>query len=163
MAGIKARIINLDPMMVASVHAVGRNPERAAWKKMEEWAGPLGLLDNLEEHPVFGFNNPNPSPDSNEYGYEFWLAIDAEIETGPGVELKEFEGGRYAVARCTLFDELKSEFFRREGYLESWKKLDDWVKDNQLTQGSHQALEKPIDPNATEEDLVLDLYYPIEA
>ncbi|MBE9478662.1 MAG: GyrI-like domain-containing protein [Chloroflexi bacterium] len=127
MTGFEARIKNLEPMMVASVHVVGESPEREAWKKMEAWAGPIGLLDNVEKHPVFGFNNPNPSPDSDEYGYEFWVAVDSEIEVGPGVELKEFEGGRYAVTRCYLFDELNSEFFRREGYLESWKHLHEWV------------------------------------
>jgi len=162
MAGFEARIESLESMMVASVHAFGESPEGEAWKKMEAWAGPIGLLDNIEKHPVFGFNNPNPSPDSKEYGYEFWLAVESEIEPGRGIEWKDYEGGRYAVTVCNVFDEMNSEFFRREGYLESWKKLRDWVVENQLRPGSHQALERPHDPRVPEEELVLDLYYPIE-
>jgi DNA gyrase inhibitor GyrI len=162
MAGFEARIENLERMRVASVHAFGESPEREAWKKMEAWANPIGLLDNIEKHPVFGFNNPDPSPECNEYGYEFWVAVDPEIEAGSGIELKEFDGGRYAVTSCNLFDEINSEFFRREGYLESWKKLHDWVKENQLKPGRHQALERPHDPRVPEEELVLDLYFPIE-
>ncbi len=162
MASFEARIERLEPMMVASAHATGKSPEREAWKKMEAWADPIGLLDDLDRHPVFGFNNPDPSPGSDEYGYEFWVAVDPDIEAGPGIELKEFEGGLYAVTTCKLFDEINSEFFLREGYLESWKKLHDWVEENQVRHGSHRALEKPLDPRAPEAELVLDLYYPIE-
>ncbi len=162
MATFEARIVKLSPIRVASVHAYGESPERDAWEKMEAWAGPLGLLDDTEKHPVFGFNNPNPSPGSNKYGYEFWMAVDPEIEAGPGVEMKQFEGGTYAVASCNLLEEINSEFFKTEGFLESWQKLIDWAEEKNLKQGDHQALEKPHDPRAPESELILDLYLPIE-
>lgn len=66
MAAFEVRIENLEPMMIAMAHAVSESPERDAWKKMEAWAGPIGLLDDSEKHPVFGFNKPHPSPDSNQ-------------------------------------------------------------------------------------------------
>ncbi len=162
MARFEARIVKLAPMRVASVHAYGESPEREAWKKMETWAGPRGLLEDINENPVFGFNNPNPSPDSKEYGYEFWIAIGPQIEAEPGVEMKQIEGGTYAVASCNLLEEINSDFFQKEGYLESWKKIYDWAKEKKLKQASHQALEKPHDPRAPEAELILDLYLPIE-
>jgi DNA gyrase inhibitor GyrI len=161
MAGFEPRIVRLEPMTVASAHAISENPERDAWKKIETWAGPLGLLDDVEAHPVFGFNNPHPSPDSGQYGYEFWIAIDPGTEVGPGMKLKHFEGGSYAVTSCKLLEEVRSAYFQSEGHLESWRKLFDWVEQKQIKPGSHQALEKPRDPRAPEDEVVLDLYLPI--
>lgn len=162
MTAFAVRIERLPPMTVASAHAYGENPERAAWQKLEAWAGPLGLLDDPAIHPVFGFNNPDPSPDRQAYGYEFWVAVEPDCEAGPGIELKQFEGGLYAVASCRLADEMSSEFFLREGYLEAWQKLLDWATEQQRPLGNHQALEKPRDPAAPEDELILDLYLPIE-
>jgi hypothetical protein len=48
-------------MRVASVCSISAHPEITAWNKMQAWAEPLGLLDDIESHPVFGFNNPSPS------------------------------------------------------------------------------------------------------
>ena len=62
---------------------------------------------------------------------------------------------------CKLLEEINSEYFQREGHLESWKKLFDWAEEKQIKPGSHQALEKPQDPLASEEELVLDLHLPI--
>jgi len=61
-----------------------------------------------------------------------------------------------------LKEELESEFFEKHGYLESWKKLVEWVKNSKYKYGSHQGLEKTHDPTAAEEELILDLYCPIE-
>ncbi len=58
--------------------------------------------------------------------------------------------------------ETSSEFFRKEGYLEFWKTLHDWVEASDYRSGSQQWLESARDPRAPEEELVLDLYYPIE-
>ena len=162
MAELDVRIVLLEPMRVVSFRAVSETPENDAWEKTRAWAEPMGLLDDLESHPVFGFNNPDPSPDRKEYGYEFWIRVDPGFEPEGGVEVKEFEGGLYAVTACRLKEEASSEFFRAEGYLESWKNLYDWVEASRYRSGSHQGLEKPRDPRASEEDLVLDLHYPIE-
>jgi DNA gyrase inhibitor GyrI len=162
MTGFEPRIERLEPMLVASTHAFGVSPEMKAWGIMEAWAGPIGLLDDLEKHPVFGFNNPNPTSESAEYGYEFWMAVDSETEAGPEIAFKRFGGGLYAVSPCELSKELGSEFFQKEGYLEPWKKLLDWVNESPYKHGSHQGLERPCDPMVPESELVLDLYFPIE-
>lgn len=162
MKELDVRVVRLEPMPVASVRATSETPEHDAWEKMRAWAEPKGLLKDIKEHPVFGFNNPDPSPDRKEYGYEFWIRVGPEVEPEGEVEVKEFEGGLYAVTECNLKEETESEFFQKEGYLESWKRIADWVKSSKYEWGKHQWLEKSHDPKATEDELILDLYCPIE-
>jgi len=119
MAAFEVRIENLESMMIAMAQAVSESPERDAWKKMEAWAGPIGLLDDPEKHRL------------------------------------------YAVTSCNLLEEVNSEFFKREGHLESWKKLNDWIEQSRYEHGNHQALERHLDPRAALSDLVLDLYLPV--
>lgn len=161
MKEFEVKIVELEPMRVASVQAVSETPEHDAWEKMRAWAEPKGLLEDIGEHPVFGFNNPDPSPGQKEYGYEFWIQVGPDIEPEGEIKIKDFEGGLYAVTTCNLKEELESEFFKKEGYLESWKKILDWVKSSKYEFGSHQCLEKAHDPTASDEELILDIYCPI--
>ncbi len=162
MKEFKVKIVKLEPMRVASVQAISKTPEHDAWEKMRAWAEPKGLLEDIEKHPVYGFNNPNPSPGKGEYGYEFWIRVGPETKPDGETEIKEFEGGLYAVTTCNLKEEIKSEFFQKENYLESWKKIVDWVKSSKYKFGKHQCLEKAHDPGASEEELILDIYCSIE-
>lgn len=162
MKEFEVKTVMLEPMRVASARVISTSPENDAWEKMRAWAEPKGLLDDLKKHPVFGFNNPNPSPGRKEYGYEFWIRVEPDVEPEGDIKIKEFEGGLYAVTTCKLKQELESEFFQKEGYLESWKKLVNWVKSSKYKYGKHQCLEKAHDPNASMEELVLDLYCSIE-
>jgi DNA gyrase inhibitor GyrI/DNA-binding HxlR family transcriptional regulator len=159
---LKVRIVELEPMRVASVRAISETPEHDAWQKMREWAEPKGFLEDIEKHPVFGFNNPNPSPNRKDYGYEFWMRVGPDIKSEGDIKVKEFQGGLYAVITCNLKQELESEFFKKEGYLESWKKITDWVKSSEYEFGHHQCLERAHNPDVSAEEMVLDLYCPIE-
>jgi DNA gyrase inhibitor GyrI/DNA-binding transcriptional ArsR family regulator len=162
MKEFNVKIVNLEPMSVATVRALSATPERDAWEKMRAWAEPKGLLEDIEKHPVFGFNNPDPSPDRKEYGYEFWIQVDPSTQPSGDVEIKRFPGGLYAVTTCRLKEEIESEFFKENGYLESWKNILDWVKSSKYKFGKHQCLEKAHDPGASEDELILDLYCPLD-
>jgi len=154
MNDLNIRIIDLKPMRVARVRVISETPERDAWEKLRAWAKPKGLLDTIEKHPVFGFNNPAPSPDRKEYGYEFWICIEPDIEPEGEIEVKEFSGGLYAVTTC--------EDLTLVG--ENWKRLWEWVQSGNSGykwRKTHE-LEKPMNPCASEKDLVLDLYLPIQ-
>ena len=59
MSGLEVRIITLEPMRVASVHAFGASPEEKAFSKLIAWARPRGLTEDPKTHRVFGFNNPD--------------------------------------------------------------------------------------------------------
>jgi len=162
MKKFEVKIVNLEPMRVASVCATSTTPEHDAWEKMRSWAEPRGLLEDIDKHPVFGFNNPDPSSGREEYGYEFWIRVGPETQPTGEVEIKKFQGGLYAVTTCKLKEEIESDFFKKEGYLESWKNIVDWVKSSKYKIGKHQCLEKAHEPGASEEELILDLYCPIE-
>lgn len=161
MRRIEVKIVKLEPMLVASVRAVSTTPEADAWEKMRSWAEPRGLLEDTGEHSVFGFNNPDPSPGHKKYGYEFWIRVGAQTRGEGDVEVKKFSGGLYAVTTCRLKEELDSDFFKKESYLESWKNLVDWVKSSKYKMGKHQYLEKAHELGVSQEELILDLYCPI--
>ena len=156
LADLDVRIVRLPPIRVASVQAEGEFPERDAWNRLRAWAEPKGLLGDVDKHPVFGFNNPSPSPERKEYGYEFWIGIGPDIETEGQTESKEFAGGLYAVTTCKLHEDPKGNVF------EVWQKLLEWVQSSKYKWRRVHELEKPHDPLATEEDMVLDLYLPVE-
>ncbi|WP_054871150.1 helix-turn-helix transcriptional regulator [Caloranaerobacter sp. TR13] len=61
----------LKPMRVAYYHAYGKSPEIIAITKVLNWAKRNNLLNGDNNHRYFGFDNPSPSPDRDEYGYEF--------------------------------------------------------------------------------------------
>ncbi len=156
MADLKVEIVRLKPMRVATVGAISETPERDAWEKMRAWAESKGLLDDIQKHPVFGFNNPNPSPDRKEYGYEFWIRVEPEVQPKGEISLKDFPGGLYAVTTCKLHGDPEGNV------MQVWKKLLEWVQSSNYKWRKTHELEKPHHPLAPEEDLVLDLYLPIE-
>ena len=158
------QVIELEPMRVASVRAFSAQPEADAWKKMRAWAEPQGLLEDYTKHPVFGFNNPDPSPGQKEYGYEFWIRIGAHFKGDGEIEAKDYDGGLFAVTTCKPWEEMQSDFGKEHGFLESWKKLVDWIilSEKYEMDKSRQCLEKADDPDAPFKELVLDLYQPIK-
>jgi DNA gyrase inhibitor GyrI len=156
MSDLNVRIETLTPMRVASFRVISAEPEHEAWLKLQAWAEPRGLLGDLEKHPVFGFNNPNPSQDREEYGYEFWIKVDPDVESDDEARVLEFQGGRYAVTTCKLVNDPNGTM------PEVWMKLYEWVKDSEHEWQKSQELEKPHDLASADEDLLLDLYLPIE-
>ena len=153
---LEVSVVTLAPMTVAATRAVSASPERDAWEKLRAWAEPRGLLDDIKRYPVYGFNNPNPSSDRPDYGYECWIRVDADAEATGDIEIKEFSGGKYAVTRCRLFGDPSGSV------MEVWQKLLDWVRSSEYEWRRTHELEKPLDPMVSEEEVVLELYLPIE-
>ncbi len=157
MSELDVRIVRLEPFSVASFLGFGQSPEELAWEKLINWANPRGLLENLEKHRLFGFNNPNPSPGSPNYGYEVWMVIEPDqIEPGDEVEIKDFPGGAYAVTQCVV---PKGKF---EVIGETWNKLAKWREDRMYKFGRHQWLEETLPIHPPDTEFVLDLYLPID-
>jgi DNA gyrase inhibitor GyrI len=155
MDSLKVEIRRLEAMRVASAYGFGANPEELAWQKLVEWADPKGFLDDIAVHPIFGFNNPYPTPGSSKYGYEFWIKVGPEIEPEGEVRIGEFLGGTYAITRCEA-----------QGHPEvvipaSWKLLADWCRSNNHPLGSHHALERFLTSPGDPGQLIMDLCAPI--
>jgi len=154
---LAVRIVKLDPLHVASFHGFGPNPEHLAAQQLAAWAGPRGYLADLAQHRIFGFNNPNPSSGSPNYGYEFWMIVGPEVmsEDAPedGVCILDFPGGLYAVARCRGVD----------GIGATWGRLVQWLTGSRYRHAGHQWLEEHVNAifPVPADELILDLYAPI--
>jgi DNA gyrase inhibitor GyrI len=162
MSELDVRIVKLEPMRVASALGFGEHPEGLAWDKILGWAKPLGLL-NDQTTRFFGFNNPDPSPGSPNYGYEQWIIVGPDIKGEGDVKIKDFAGGLYAVTSCKL-----------ENIGETWRQLVVWRDSSKYRCASHQWLEEVLNrediltpdgrklPDETVFDkMILDLYLPI--
>jgi len=150
LGNIKVKIVKLEPMIVASAYAFSESPEEKAQQLLNTWAEPRGLLGDLKNHPIFGFDNPPPAGPGQKYGYEFWIKVDPKTEPGNDVRICFFRGGRYAVTRCTGAHKIP----------ETWMALGEWCKTNNYKIGMHQGLEKYISGD-NPENLVMDFYCPI--
>ncbi len=157
MSDLDVRIVKLEPMRVASVRVISHSPEVDAWSKLRDWAEPKGFLQDDENHPIFGFNNPNPQPDSKEYGYEFWIKVGADVAAEGEIAIKDYPGGLFAVTTCRLTEDPSGR-----NILETWKALLEWVKSSKYKWRKVHELEKIHDPLASQKEIVLDLYLPIE-
>ena len=157
MQELNVRIVKLEPMHVAFAHAYGASPELEAMKKLIDWAKPKGLLDNPEKHRVFGYNNPEPSPGSPNYGYEYWMQVGPETKSEGEIKIKEFFGGLFAVTRCEVtgdaYDVIPT----------TWKRLGTWCEGSSKYRHnvSRQWLEENISPFGSFDSFTLDLYLPI--
>lgn len=149
MTDLEVRIERLPPMRVASAYGFGGTPEKDAIELMHGWAVPRGLR---EGNPTYGFNNPDPTPGSPNYGYEIWLPVGPEVEGEGEIKIKEFPGGLYAVTRCESVYVIG----------ELWQALVRWREGSKYRCGHHQWLEKVLSPiDAAEDELFFDLYLPI--
>ena len=150
------KILTLQPQKVVSFHSMGEfigDPETKAFQKLSAWANSRKIFDVPGKHQLFGFNNPNPTRESKIYGYEFWLTVPQDYDTGT-VKTKHLAGGEYAVLRCLL---------SKIG--PAWKDLMELIKASNEYEAdySRQCLEHSIDPKVTEfEKVIMDLYQPIK-
>ena len=150
MGNEQLRVIKLEPMRMASAWAFGPQPEPLAWQQLQAWAQARGIP--LADGQIFGFNNPNPSPGSPNYGYEFWLAVGPTVEPAAGddVRIVNFAGGLYAMIEVDVAGDLN------ESIPAAWRTLDAQVAASAYHTGAHQWLEQH-----TAEGMPYAFYYPI--
>ena len=150
MNDLHVRIVDLEPMQCAGASGFGPEPEGLAWEALLKWAEPIGLLG--KPHRFFGYNNPDPSPGSPNYGYDQWITIDASVQVEEPIKIKELAGGRYAVTRCEGVQNIHS----------TWQKFVVWREASRYRMGLHQWLEELITPpDGPWDKAQFDLYLPI--
>lgn len=149
------RVVKLPALRVVCVNGFGDGPEGMAFDKMREWAKTHHLPNG--PHRIFGYNNPDPSPGSPNYGYDVWLTVDQSVQAEDGARIIEFPGGLYAVTRVEVNnpgDEIPN----------AWQKLVKWMEASKYHHGRHQWLEEhigPLDDTVNELPFTLDLFLPI--
>ena len=149
-------IVSLPPMRVASFYAFSSSPEAEAWTMMVAWAKAHACWQDHPKTRIFGFNNPDPSVGSPNYGYEYWLTIDPSIQQDNDPTVKDFPGGLYGVLRCEVSEK------PWEIIPNSWKILVKWLESSHYKHGNHQWLEEHLTRSeSNEQGFVLDLYIPI--
>jgi DNA gyrase inhibitor GyrI len=143
MSEMNVRIVKLEPVRVACASGFGAGPETQAWDKLKAWMRRKGLMDDLKSRRFFGFNNPNPSLGSPNYGYDQWVTVGAETvedaeDRAAGVRILDFPGGLYAVSRVQFSGDLGAEF------PQAWRRLVLWRESSRYRPASHQWLEEAI-------------------
>ncbi len=149
------RIIQLEPMRVASAHGFGAGPETIAWDKLIAWLKARGMWKDGTPRRFFGFNNPSPMHGSPNYGYEAWATVGPEVTSQDEITVKAVPGGLYAVTRCVVKDPW-------DDIPATWKRLAAWVEASSYRPARHQWLEEAFwegDPD--HQNFTLDLYMPV--
>ena len=155
MNDLDVRIVNLPPMRVACVNGFGEGPEGMAFDKMRAWAQAHHLTE--KPHRLFGYNNPEPSPGSPNYGYDVWITVDDSVQAEGDARIIDFHGGLYAVTRI----EVKSPW---DDIPSAWQGLVKWMEASKYHHGRHQWLEEhigPLDETVNAIPFTLDLHLPI--
>jgi len=154
MALEQVRIVDLPPMRVACALGYGEQPEDQAATMITRFARKIGLEPGSPGYRTFGFNNPNPTPASPNYGYEIWLVVGPDIEAEEPIVIKEIPGGRYAVTRFTGLLHIG----------ETWRALVAWFEDSphSYPDSCPPGLEEILNPTETDPaKWVFDLFLPI--
>jgi AraC family transcriptional regulator len=148
-------IVTLPPLRVVCVNGFGEGPEGQAFDKMRAWAKDHDLLGT--SYRLFGYNNPDPTPGSPNYGYDVWITVDASVQADGEAKIIDFPGGLYAILRV----EVKDDF---EQIGAGWQRLIRWREGSKYRHGSHQWLEEhigPLDQMGGGNEFTLDLHMPI--
>jgi AraC family transcriptional regulator len=143
---MEIEIIELSEMTCARFLVLSASPEEEAWGLLDAWARPNGLFDSAAGSRIFGFNNPDPSAGSPNYGYEFWITVTAEPAN---VSVVHFPGGRYAT--------VPFEGATPYELPNVWKALVEQVEATEYRLGTHQWLE-----GISLEGMPVRLYLPIQ-
>lgn len=152
MSEIDVRIVDMGPMRVASVLGFGESPEPQSSQKMLAFMESKGL--RFSDVRWFGFNNPDPTPGSPNYGYETWITVGPEIEAEGEVVIKEIPTRRYAV----------TGFVGLENIGRVWQELVLWFEDSPYNKPPHwhECLENLlVHPDTPYDEYAFDLYLPI--
>jgi DNA gyrase inhibitor GyrI len=148
---LQVRIVQLEPMRVICFNGFGESPEGLALEKCSAWNREHKLHGR-----VFGFNNPDPSAGSPNYGYEVWMQVGESVRVDGEARSYDFPGGLYAVLRCPVYKPWND-------IPAAWQALVKWLDASDYRHAGHQWLEEHLDPQNNPEgaEFTLDLYMPV--
>jgi hypothetical protein len=151
MTEMPIRFVTTGPLRVARVSAFGPVPEPEAFKKLDQWATPKGLLKDPSAFLLLGRNNPPPPPDGGDYGYEYLLTIGPDVDT-TGVDALDITQTTYAVIRANF-----------RNITARWRWLYEWAEGEGYSVTGHGFEEHLTLPErGAPEDMLFDLWLPVE-
>lgn len=148
---MEVNIKKIEPNRFASFYGFGKQPEEEAMNKLLRWCQRRNINIDDKENIIYGFNNPNPIPDSSEYGYEFWLKVSIDERPEEDVRIIEYHGGNYAITEC----------IGAENMFQTWQALYKWCIENKYILGHHQALERIIENISDISKIRIELCCPV--
>lgn len=152
MDDLSVRMVTLPAYQIVCFHGFGQSPELTAISKAKTWLAESKLLEDGKPHRIFGFNNPDPSPGSPNYGYDIWITVEDPVDPGSEGKLMPYDGGLYAVTRC----------IGAEAIGPTWKKFIQWREKSPYRYApDHQWLEEHFNWDDPFEKITLDLYMPV--
>jgi DNA gyrase inhibitor GyrI len=157
MKEFNVRIVTLPPLRVICFNGFGPSPEGQAFDKAQAWLKAKGMWEDGKPRRVLGYNNPNPSPGSPNYGYDVWVTVDETVQAEGDARIINFPGGLYAVTRVEAGP-------NGEGIYDTWQELAAWVEHSKYTMEVHtrQCLEESPEPfKSSPTGFTLDLCEPI--
>jgi predicted transcriptional regulator YdeE len=152
---LEVRNADLPTMTVASVVGFGKEPEPEALRLMKEYAGRISVEVASPEHPTYGFNNPDPQPGIEEYGYELWMRVEPGTMAEEPIKIKEIPAASYVVTRLAGVSNIGRV----------WQELGAWYDDKYADAApskhyGYESLQTPNEPDP--EKWVFDLYMIVE-
>ncbi len=157
MKDLKVRIVTLPPMRVICFNGFGPSPEGQAYDKVSAWLKSKGMWEDGKERRFFGYNNPDPSPGSPNYGYDVWVTVDETVQAEGDARIINFPGGLFAVTRVEAGP-------NGEGIYDTWQALAAWVEHSKYKAEycSRPCLEESPNPfHSPPTGFTLNLYEPI--
>ena len=152
MINLNVEMVSVPAYRVACFSAFGPEPEMIAWGNLTEWLQKHAMLPLPSEARIFGFNNPDPSPGSPNYGYNFWVTLSDEMIVDDA-EIIQYPGGDYAITPCA----------KVESIFETWQTLNKWLEQSPYAYGRFQWLEEIfISNNNPEQFDHFVLYMPVQ-
>ncbi|MBK7103782.1 MAG: GyrI-like domain-containing protein [Ignavibacteriae bacterium] len=148
---MEVNIKKIEPNRFASFYGFGKQPEEEAMNKLLRWCQKRNINIDDRENIIYGFNNPNPTPEISEYGYEFWFKVNIDERPEEDVRIIEYHGGNYAIAEC----------IGAENMFQTWQALYKWCVDNKYRIGHHQALERIIENISDINKIRIELCCPV--
>jgi DNA gyrase inhibitor GyrI len=151
MKELSINMATLPAYRVACFSGFGPEPEMIAWGKLVEWSQKHDMLPLKPETRIFGFNNPDPSPGSPNYGYNFWITLPEKLLVDDA-EILNYPGGYYAITPCA----------KVENIFGTWQQFNKWLEQSPYVYGKHQWLEEVfLNDNNPEEFDHFDLFLPL--
>lgn len=155
----EVRLETLAPVKVVVGRGYGKEPEGPAWEAALKTLAELGLAEKLVELTCYGFNNPDPSPGNENYGYEQWIVLPEDVTPGvESVETLDYAGGLYAVMEMPVPGP--------QHLFAHWQKLAAWREDSPyLFDRSRPYLEHLLNPESVPagkfDEMRFRLYLPV--
>ena len=149
MSSSDIRVVQLEPLRLATLVGTGLTPELNGWQMLLRWAQEHGCLDAKPAPRFFGYDVWRAK---DAHDYRVLMTVSENCCRDSQIDVITLPGGIYAVHRVHGTRSIPG----------AWQQLDDWLNDSSYQLGQHQWLEEHIRfIDLPEQDFLLDLYLPL--